>query len=305
MKRTSLPLQRRQFITFLGGAAAWPLAARAQQGGRMRRIGVLAVFAADDPEAQARNAGFLQGLQDLGWSVGRNVQIDYRWSAGDVEHTRQYAAELVALAPDVILATGSATVVPLQQMTRTLPIVFVQITDPVGAGIVESLARPGANVTGFSQGEYSMGGKWLELLKQVAPRVTRAAVVRDPAIAVGVGQFGAVQSAAASFGLELSTVTVRDAGEIERAIPAFASKPNGSLIVLSGQSVAIHRNLIIALATRFKLPAIYPFRYFVADGGLVSYGPDSIDPYRRAAGYVDRILKGECEIASNCDPLLG
>jgi putative tryptophan/tyrosine transport system substrate-binding protein len=287
-------MKRRQFITLLGGAAAaWPLAARAQQPERMRRVGVLMHLAADDPEGQARIAAFTQGLQELRWTIGRNVRIDYRWAAGDAERGRKYAAELVALAPDVILAAGGAVVAPLLQTSRTVPIVFAQTPDPVGAGFVASLARPGGNATGFTIFEFGMGGKWLELLKEIAPRVTRAAVLRDAALAAGTGQLGAIQSVAPSFGVELSPIDVRDAGEIERAVTAFARSPNDGLLVTGSALATVHRDLIVALAARHRLPAVYPFRLFVAGGGLISYGPDSIDPYRQAAGYVDRILKGE------------
>ena len=285
---------RREFITLLGGAAAaWPLAARAQQGERVRRIGVLMNVAADDPEAQARNAAFLQGLQELGWTVGRNVRIDYRWAAGDADRLRRYAAELVALAPDVVLASGTSTVGPLQQATRTVPIVFAGVADPVGAGFVDSLARPGGNATGFISFEYGLSGKWLELLKEIAPGVTRVAVLRDSAISGGTGQFGAIQSVAPSLGVEVIPINVRDAGEIERAVAAFARAPNGGLIVTASGLAIVHRELIVMLAARHKLPAVYYYRFFVTDGGLVSYGPDPHDQYRRAAGYVDRILKGE------------
>ena len=229
----------------------------------------------------------------MGWTDGRNVRIDIRWGAGDADRIRKYAAELVALAPDVILATGSAAVGPLLQATRTVPIVFVHVADPVGAGFVESLARPGGNATGFTTFEYGMSGKWLELLKEIAPGVTRAAVLRDPAIAAGIGQFGAIQSVAPSLGVEVSPVDVRDAGEIERAVAAFARAPNGGLIVTASALAIVHRDLIITLAARHKLPAVYFARYFVTGGGLISYGPDLVDQYRRAAGYVDRILKGE------------
>jgi putative ABC transport system substrate-binding protein len=287
-------MRRREFITLLGGAAiAWPLAARAQQGERMRRIGVLMNTAADDPEGQARMAAFQQGLQQLGWSNGRNVRIDTRWSAGDAKDIRKYAAELVALAPDVILTTGAATVGPVQQATRTVPIVFTSVPDPVGAGFVDSLARPGGNATGFIAFEYGMSAKWLELLKEIAPRVTRVAVIRDPAIAAGIGQFGAVQSVAPSFGVEVSSVNVRDAGEIERGIAAFARSANGGLIVTTSALALVHRDLIIALSARHNLPAIYTGRHFVTGGGLISYGPDRVDQYPRAAAYVDRILRGE------------
>jgi len=287
-------MKRREFITLLGGAAAaWPLAARAQQSERMRRIGVLMSLAADDPEGQARLTAFVQGLQELGWTDGRNVQIDYRWPAGDAERIRRYAAELAALAPDIILAGGGAVVPSLLQATRAIPIVFTQTPDPVGAGFVESLARPGGNVTGFMLYEYGIGAKWLELLKEIAPHVTRAAVIRDAAIASGIGQWGAIQTAAPSFGVELRPVDVRDASEIERAIAAFARSPNGGLIVAASTLAVVHRDLIVTLAARHKLPAVYPSRFFVRSGGLIFYGPDSVEPHRRAAGYVDRILKGE------------
>ena len=286
-------MRRREFISLLGSAAAaWPFAARAQQGERMRRIGVL-VAVADDPEGQARIAAFLQGLQQLGWAEGRNLQIDTRWGAGDADRFRKYAAELVALAPDVILAAGGAVVPPLLQATRSVPIVFTQTPDPVGAGFVDSLARPGGNVTGFTVFEYGISAKWLELLKEIAPRVTRAAVIRDAAIASGTGQWGALQSVAPSFGVELSPVNMLDAGEIERAIAAFARSPNGGMILTGSALAVFHRDLIVTLAARHKLPAVYYDRHFVAGGGLISYGPNSIDPHRRAAGYVDRILRGE------------
>jgi putative ABC transport system substrate-binding protein len=287
-------MRRREFITLLGGAAAaWPLAARAQQGGAMRRIGVLMSTSADDPEGQARNAAFLQGLQQLGWTVGRNVRVDYRWGASDSGRLRDLAAELVALAPDVIVATAGATVGALQQVSRTVPILFVTTIDPVGSGFVDSLARPGGNATGFLAFEYNLSGKWLELLKQIAPRVTRAAVLRDTASPAGNAQFGAIQAVAPSLGVEVSPVNVRDASEIERAIAAFARSANDGLIVTGSPSATVHRNLIITLAARHNLPAVYYYRSFVAAGGLISYGPDFIDQYRAAAGYVDRILKGE------------
>jgi ABC-type uncharacterized transport system substrate-binding protein len=286
-------MKRRQFITLLGGAAAaWPLAARAE-GERIRRIGVLMTLAADDPEGQARLTAFVQGLQELGWTDGRNVRIDYRWPAGDAERTRRYATELAALAPDVILAGGGSVVPSLLQATRTVPIVFTQTPDPVGAGLVNSLARPGGNATGFLLYEYGISAKWLELLKEIAPRVTRAAVIRDAAIASGTGQWGAIQTAAPSFGVEVSPLNLRDAGEIERDVAAFARSSNAGLIVTASTLAVVHRDLIVTLAARHKLPAVYPSRFFVAAGGLISYGPDSIDPHRRAAGYVDRILKGE------------
>ena len=285
--------RRKFFATLLGGAAAaWPLAARAQQAERMRRIGVLMNLAADDPEGQARVAAFRQGLQQLGWTGGHEVQIEIRWATSNIE-ARKHAAELVALAPDLILATGSPTVAALQQATRSVPIVFVNVADPVGAGFVDGLARPGGNITGFALYEYSMSGKFLELLKEIAPRVTRVAVLRDPAIAAGSGQLGVIQALAPSFGVELTPIGVRETGEIERGISAIARGPNGGLIVTGSPLAVIHRELIIALAARHRLPAVYFYRFFVREGGLISYGPDSIDPYRRAAGYVDRILKGE------------
>jgi putative ABC transport system substrate-binding protein len=286
-------MKRREFITLLGGAAAWPLAARAQQREHMRRIGVLWPLAADDPISQARNAAFLQALQQLGWTVGQNIQIDYRWSGGNDEVTRKYAVELAALAPEVILASGSAATGPLLQATRTVPIVFAIVPDPVGAGFVDSLARPGGNATGFISFDYGISGKWLELLKEIAPSVTRAAILRDPAITAGIGQWGAIQTAAPSLGLETSPLNVRDASEIERAVTAFARSPNGGLVVTGSALANIHRNLIITLAARHRLPAVYFERFFVTAGGLISYGPDFLDQYRRAAAYVDRILKGE------------
>jgi putative ABC transport system substrate-binding protein len=273
--------------------ATWPLAARAQQGKRIRRVGMLLPYAANDPQVQTRNAAFLQGLQQLGWTVGNNVQIDYRWSAGNEDDTRRSAAELVALAPDVIFASGSAAVGPLRRATRTVPIVFAVVPDPVGAGFVDSLARPGGNATGFIPYEYSIGAKWLEVLKDIAPSVTRAAIVRDPAITAGIGLWGAIQSVSPSFGVELRPVDVRDADEIERALTAFARSPDGGLIVTGSALAIVHRDLIIALAARLRLPAVYYERYFATAGGLISYGPDNTEQYRLAAGYVDRILKGE------------
>jgi len=287
-------VKRREFITLLGGAAlAWPLAVRAQQSNSMRRIGVLMSTAADDPEGQARIAAFHQGLQQLGWTIGQNVRVDSRWPAGDFERFRRYAAELVALSPDVILATGSAAAEPLLRATRTIPVVFVVVPDPVGAGFVNSLARPGGNATGFIQFEYGISGKWLELLKQIAPGVTRAAVLRDPAITAGIGQFGAIQAVAPSLGLEVTPVNVRDADEIERAVADFARSPNGGLIITGSALTIVRRHLIIELAARHQLPAVYFQRTLVADGGLISYGADLLDQYRRAASYVDRLLKGE------------
>jgi len=285
---------RRKFLAALlaGAVAAWPLAAHGQQG-RMRHIGVLMGITADDSESQARLAAFAQGLQQLGWTVGQNVRVDYRWGGGNVDSMRKYAAELVALAPDVILAHSSAAVAPLLQATRTIPIVFTTVSDPVGAGFVDSLARPRGNATGFLVWEYSIAVKWLELLKEIAPRVTRAAVLRESAIATGPAQFGVIQAVAPLLGVELRAVDTRDAGEIERAITAFARSPNGGLVVTGSTLAAVHRDLIITLAARHRLPAVYFGRYFVTDGGLISYGPDFVDQFRRAAGYVDRILKGE------------
>jgi len=254
---------------------------------------VLTNLAADDPEAQARKSAFLQGLRELGWTEGRNMRIDTRWTLGDGDRTRKYAAELAALAPDVILATGSNTVGPLLQATRVVPIVFMYVPDPIGAGYVDSLARPGGNATGFTAFEYGISAKWLELLKEIAPGVTRAAVLRDPAITAGIGQFGAIQSVAPSLGVEVSPVNVRDAPEIERAVAAFARSSNGGLIVTGSALANIHRDVIITLAARHKLPAVYFERFFVAGGGLISYGTEMLDQHRRAAGYVDRILKGE------------
>ena len=288
-------MNRREFISLLGtGAAiAWPLAARAQQPERMRRIGVLMNLTSDDPEAPGRVAAFAQGLGELGWAVGRNVMIDYRWGAGDVERNRKYAAELIALAPQVILANSTQAVAALLQATRTVPIVFVGVPDPVGAGFVNSLARPGGNATGFMAYEWSISGKRLELLKEVAPQTTRVAMFRDPTTAAGAGQFGAVQAVAPSVGVELSPIDVRDAGEIEHAVTAFARSPNGGLIVTGGPLAALHRDVIIKVAARHRLPAIYSDHAFVTDGGLIAYGPDRVGQYRHAAEYVDRILKGE------------
>jgi len=289
-------MKRREFITFLGGAAApvlWPLAARAQQGERMRRIGVLMAAAADDAVFQTRVGAFLQGLALLGWTIGRNVRIDTRWATPNAAELRRHAAELIALAPDVILAHGAGPVGALLQATRTVPIVFPILGDPVGAGFVDSLARPGGNATGFMNIEFSMGGKWLELLKEIAPNVTRAAVLRDTAEGSGTSQFAAIQAVAPSLRVEASPVNMRDAGEIERAVEAFARSSNGGLIASAGAAATLHRDLIVTLAARHKLPAVYFERAFVAAGGLISYGPDYLDQYRRAAGYVDRILKGE------------
>ena len=288
-------MRRREFVGLCGAVAAtWPIALRAQQGERVRRIGVLMASTLDDPESQARIAAFQQSLQQLGWIDGRNVSIDTRWATTNPDDIRRHAAELAALTPDVILAgTGTATVAPLLQATRTVPIVFALVIDPVGAGFVDSLPRPGGNATGFTVFEYGMSGKWLELLKQLSPAVTRAAVLRDPTIASGIGQFAAVQAVAPSLGVDLSAVDVRDAGEIERAITAFARSSNAGLIVTANALATRHRELIITLAAQHRLPAVYPYRRFVDDGGLVSYGPDFVDQYRQAAGYIDRVLKGE------------
>jgi putative tryptophan/tyrosine transport system substrate-binding protein len=287
-------MRRREIITLIGGAAvAWPLATRAQQSDRIKRVGVLSGQAASDSEGQARLAAFLQGLQELGWSVGRNLRIDVRWSAGNADDTRKYAAELVALAPDVIESTGTPAAAMLVQATRTVPIVFTVVVDPVAAGFVDSLARPGGNVTGFMNSEYAMGAKWVELLKEIAPGTTRAAVPRDAASSVGIGMFAAIQTAAPSLGVEVSPINVLDVGEIERAIAAFARSSNSGLIVTGSPLAVLHRDLIVAVAARHRLPAVYANRLFVTGGGLIGYGPDFLDQNRRAAGYVDRILKGE------------
>jgi putative tryptophan/tyrosine transport system substrate-binding protein len=287
-------MRRREFIAGVGSAAAWPVAVRAQPGDRVRRIGVLLNRESDDPEAQARNAAFLQGLQELGWTVGRNVRIDYRWGGGNADRHRGLAAELVALAPDVILAATGAVVGALQQVSRSVPIVFVGVIDPVGGGWVESLARPGGNATGFAAYDFSLGGKWLALLKQIAPGVTRVAVVRDPSVPAGTAGYAAIQTAAPSFAVDLTSVGVRDAGEIERGIATFALASNGGMIAVGpASSMVLTRDMVISLAARHRLPAIYPNSLFVSAGGLISYGPDTINQYRLAAGYVDRILKGK------------
>ena len=286
-------MRRREFIAALGGVAAWPVRARAQQAARMRRIGILLNASSDDPQYQAWVGAFLQELALLGWAIGRNVRIDTRWAGANAAEIRRHAAELAALAPDVILAHGAGPVGALLQATRTVSIVFPVVVDPVGAGLVDSLARPGGNATGFLLFEYSLSAKWLELFKQIAPSVTRVPVLRDPATTAGIGQFGAIQTAAPSLGVEVSPVNVRDACEIERAVTAFARAPNGGLIVTASAAATLHRDLIITLAARHKLPAVYSERSFVAAGGLISYGADYIDQYRKAAGYVDRILKGE------------
>jgi putative tryptophan/tyrosine transport system substrate-binding protein len=291
--REALAVKRRDFITLLGGAAAaWPLAARAQQSDKVKRIGALLPAAADDSEFQTLVGAFLQALAQSGWTIGHNVRIEIRWATNN-DDIRKHAAELIALAPDVVLAFGTSTVGPLLQMTRTIPIVFPVAADPVGAGFVNSLARPGGNATGFTSFEYGIGGKWLELLKQIAPGVTRAVVVRDPAMPTGVGQFGVIQAMAPSLKVDITPVNMRDPGEIERGITAFASAGNGGLILTPGPLAISHRALIIMLAARYKLPAVYYERNFAAAGGLISHGPDFIDQMRRAAGYVDRILRGE------------
>jgi putative tryptophan/tyrosine transport system substrate-binding protein len=286
-------MRRREFITLVGGASAWPLAARAQQGERVRRVAILLPAAADDTEFQARVGAFLQELAVLGWTIGRNVRIDTRWATTNAVEVRRHAAELAALKPDIILAHGTSTVGPMLQATRTVPIVFPVVTDPVGAGFVDSLARPGGNATGFMISEYSLSGKWLELLNQITPRVTRVAVLRDPAQPSGTGQFAAIQAVAPSLRVEVSPVNVRDASEIERTVATFGVSPNGGLIVTASGLAIAHRDLIIALAARHKLPAVYFDHLFVTAGGLISFGADEIDQYRRAAGYVERILKGE------------
>jgi putative tryptophan/tyrosine transport system substrate-binding protein len=285
-------MRRRDFITLLGSAAAvWPVATRAEQSERMRRIGVLMNISADDPEAQSRMTAFVQGLQQSGWTDGRNMRIDTRWAAGDADRYHRYAEELLALAPDVILASATPSVQALQQATRTVPIVFANVGDPVGMGLVESVARPGGNTTGFSAFELGFGAKWLELLKEIAPRLTRVAVLRD--LTIGPAQLSAIQAVAPSFGVELSPVGVRDADEIERTIAAFARSSNAGMIVTASTSALIHRRLIVMLAARHRLPAVYSYRYFATTGGLISYGVNPIDMYRRAASYVDRILRGE------------
>jgi|SRR5262245_13828298 len=287
-------MKRREFITLLGGAAAtWPHVAHAQKPERMRRIGMLVSAASDEPEFQAWVSAFQQGLQESGWIDGHNVRLEIRNGVGDADRTRRYADELVALAPDIMLVTGAVGVAPVLKATRTIPVVFTNVVDPVGAGFVESLARPGGNATGFVSIEYALSAKWLELLKEIAPRVSRVAVIRDPDISAGIGQFGAIQAAAPSLGLDLVVVNPREAGELERAIAGFARLPNGGLISTSSALVVIRRELIIELAAKHKLPAVYHRRLFPATGGLISYGPDTIDPLRRAASYVDRILKGE------------
>jgi ABC-type uncharacterized transport system substrate-binding protein len=286
-------MQRRQLITLLGGAAAWPVAARSQQPQKMRRIGVLMTRNAEDSEEQTRLTAILQGLQERGWTDGRNVRIDIRWSAGSADRRRKYAAELVALAPDVIIADTSSPLAALLQETQTVPIVFAGVIDPISAGFVASLARPGGNTTGFTSFDYGTSGKWLELLKEIAPHVKQVAVVRDPTIAAGIGQLAAIQSVAPGLGVELSPLGARDAGEIERGVTTFARGPNRGLIVTAGPAAATSRDLLVELAARHGLPTIYPFRFYMIGGGLISYGNDPIDSFRRVAGYVDRILRGE------------
>ncbi len=287
-------MKRREFITLVGGAvAAWPLAARAQQAERVRRIGVIVPATADNPDFQAFVGAFLQGLGQLGWTIGRNVRIDIRWATTNVSEVRRHAAELAATTPEVIVAHGSSTVGPLLQATRTVPVVFPIVVDPVGAGLVQSLARPGGNATGFMSFEYSLSGKWLELLKQIAPGVTRAAILRDTALGSGNSQFAVIQAAASSLRMDVSPINMSEASEIERAVAAFAGVPNGGMVVTASGSAQRHRDLIATLAVRHQLPGVYFERAFVTAGGLVSYGPDFVDQYRRAAGYVDRILKGE------------
>jgi len=287
-------MRRREFITLLGGAAAaWPFSARAQTAGRMRRIEVFLPWTPNDPQSMSSVTAFAQALQERGWTEGRNVRIEFRWGAGDSEQYRRIAAELVALAPDIIVSLGTLAVGALQRATRTVPIVFVQITDPVGGGIVESLARPGSNVTGFAAPEYVTAGKYLELLKQIAPRLTRAAVTRDPSNSAGTAQFAAIQTVASSLGMELRPFDVRDPGEIERMLSSFAQQPNGGLVVTASAPAQIHRALLISLAAQHRLPAVFPYRFYAADGGLMSYGIDDIETFRLTAGYVDPILKGE------------
>jgi putative tryptophan/tyrosine transport system substrate-binding protein len=289
-----LDMKRREFITLLGGAAAaWPFAAGAQQSERVRRLGVLMHTVSDEPEAQARLAAFLQGLQEAGWAVGRNLQIDIRWSGGDIVHLRKQAAELIGFGPDVVLAGIGASAGALQEVSRTVPIVFAQVIDPVGAGNVVSLARPGGNATGFTQFEYSLSGKWLELLKEVAPHVTRVGVLRSPGAGATIGQWAVLQALSPPLGVELSPIDLRGAAEIERTIAAFAREPNGGLISIVSAAAQIHRELILSLAARHRLPAVYPYRFYVTAGGLISYGPDLVSQYRLAARYVDRILRGE------------
>jgi len=286
-------MRRREFITLVGGVASWPLVSRAQPAERMRRIGVLLQATKSDLEFQPRLKAFLDGLEQFGWTEGRNLQLEYRWAGGNADDLRRHATELVVLAPDVLVAAGGAAVGALQQATRTIPIVFATAGDPVGAGFVENLARPGGNITGFAVFEYAIGGKWLALLKEVSPHTNRVAVLRDPTIALGPGQFGAIQTAAPSFGMEVIPIDVREPAEIERAVTTFAKSSNGGLIIAGSPLAQLHRRLIISLAALHKLPAVYFERFFVANGGLISYGTDFVDQYRRTGGYVHRILGGE------------
>ena len=288
----AIHIRRREMIVAFGGAAMWPRMLRAQHAG-MRRVGVLMAIASDDPESQIRLAAFAQGLQQLGWVVSQNVTIDYRWGAGNAENLKKYSDELVTLRPDVIMANSSAAVSHILNATRAIPVVFTTVTDPVGAGYVESLAHPGGNITGFINFEYAMAGKWLELLKEIAPQIRRVAVMRESAVAAGPGQFAAIQAAAAPLGIDMRPIDPRDPIEIEHAVAAFAHEPNGGLIVTGSSAASIHRKLIFELAARHRLPVVYNARFYVSDGGLISYGPDFVDQYRRAASYVDRILKGE------------
>ncbi len=286
-------MKRRDFLGVIGGAAAaWPVVARAQQAERVRYVGILQNFPENDPVASVLNATFLKELRQSGWAVGNNIRIETRWTGNRSEDIRRHVAELVALTPDVILANGTSTLGPLLQVSRTIPIVFVQVTDPVGSGYVESLAKPGGNATGFSTREYGVSGKWLEVLKQIAPSVTRAGVIRNPAVRSGSGQFGAIQAVAPYLRMEVTPIDVRDPAEMERTVAAFAGSPNGGLIITANGAAIVHRSLIIAMAARHKLPTVYWQRHFVEAGGLVSYGEDGTDQYRRAAEYVDRILKG-------------
>jgi len=285
-------VRRREFITLLGGAAGWPLALRAQQLDKTRRIGVLIQVTEGDPQARIEVAAFVRKLQELGWSEGRNLQIDIRWGGGDADRIRKYAAEVVALAPEVVLAPGGTVVGALQQASRTVPIVFVNVTDPVGRGYVGSLAQPGGNATGFTSFEFEMGGKWLEVLKEIAPQVTRAAVLRDPSITAGIGYLAAIHALAPSIGVQVAPIDVRHTSDLERGVAAFGRRSNGGLIVTADPAAIVHRETIIMLAARHRMPAIYPYRFFVTGGGLVSYGLNNIEQFRLAAGYVDRILRG-------------
>jgi putative tryptophan/tyrosine transport system substrate-binding protein len=285
-------MRRREFITLVCGAAAWPLAARAQQPERVRRIGALFSLGENDTESVTRRAAFEQALKALGWINGSNLRIDYRWAEGDAELIRKFVAELVASAPDVIVTSGSLTAGPMARATHNIPIVFLQVIDPVGSGLVESMAKPGGNVTGFMQFEYSLAGKWLELLKELAPNLSRVAVLRDAETAPGIGQFAVIQAMAPPHRVELSPINASDLAEMERGIAAIARTPNAGLVVTVGRT-AVRRDLVVAAAAKHRLPAIYPYRYYASDGGLISYGPDTIEPYLRAAGYVDRIFKGE------------